>query len=256
MRVRSVLAACTALCCLAWPAGARAAQRDATLVATLNATLGGASLKLEGLCAARVDVSVDPALHDRVAVSVAARNRQEIDRLAFESGAAARVGPAAGLDPACWRPAGDAPFSPTLTVRVAVPPSFGLGLSESGATRFRIGAIGPLSVDGSGSEDIAVDSVQGPIGVSLSGSATLGIGRVESGQVAVENSGSADLRVRSGRIGTLSLQQSGSGTVAIGAAVGDATIDSSGSGGVTLASASGTLTKSVSGSGTVVVGDR
>jgi hypothetical protein len=89
MRVRSVFAACTALCCLAWPAGARAAQREATLVATL----GGASLKLEGLCAARVDVSVDPALHNRVAVSVAAQNHQEIDRLAFESGLAASVGP-------------------------------------------------------------------------------------------------------------------------------------------------------------------
>ena len=252
MRVRSVLAACTALCCLAWPAGVRAAQRDATLVATL----GGASLKLEGLCAARVDVSVDPALHDRVAVSVAAQNHQEIDRLAFESGLAARVGPAAGPDPACWRPAGDAPFSPTLTVRVAVPPLFALGLSDSGATRVRIGAIGPLSVDGSGLEDIAVDSVQGAIGVSLSGSATLGIGRVESDQVAVENSGSADLRVHAGSIGTFSLQQSGSGMVAIGAAVGDATIDVSGSGDVSLASVTGTLAKSVSGSGTVVVGGR
>lgn len=254
MRVRSVIAPLIApliaLCCLACPAGARAAQRDATL--------SGSSLKLEGLCAARVDVSVDPALHDRVAVSVAAQNRQEIDRLAFESGDAARIGPAAGLGPPCWRPAGDASFSPTLAMRIAVPPLFGLGLSDSGSARFRIGAIGPLAVDGSGSEDIAVDSVRGAIGVSLSGSATLGIGRAESDQVAVENSGSADLRVRAGRIGTFALQQSGSGTVAIGAAVEDATIDISGSSDVTLASVTGTLTKSVSGSGsgTVVVGGR
>ncbi len=237
--------------------------------ATLQTTLTGASLALDGSCMRRAEVQPDTALHGQAMVQATADNQQELDELVLQSRQAATIGNRPGN---CWQPTPS--FQPTLDVSVRVPAGFPLAVGASGVTRYVIGPVaGPLKIDLSGAADveateastlvaqlsgsgvISVQQVSGPARLDLSGHGRIEVGRADMPNLSVSLSGAGELRVDAGQIGSLVLDQSGAGHVQFGATVGDAKVDLSGVGAVHFARVTGRLEKDVSGVGVVTVGD-
>ena len=116
------------------------------------------------------DGATDPALHGRVAIEATADHPEQIDRLVFEVQGAARVHPPRDRG-FCRTPMPDAPFRPTLRLRV--PDGFGVSIEEAGFVRYDVGAVGPLKLDLSGAGTVRVARMAGQAAIDLSGAATV-----------------------------------------------------------------------------------
>lgn len=238
------LLSCVLLGVCLLPAGGQAAER--------SAEVAGSSLVLDDPCARQVTIATDPALHGRVAVEATADHPEEIDRLSFDTQAAARVRPLRDRA-SCWTPVPDRSFTPTLRLLLRVPEGFGVSISEPGFGRYEVGAIGPLTLDLSGAGVVQVARADGHASIDLSGA-----GRVSIAQAAIDRldatlSGAGGVTVSRGRIGQARVKVSGTAEVQVGAPVGDATVELSELGSVRFAAVTGRLSREVSGAGSVVV---
>ncbi len=250
---------------LASTAIARAAQ--------LAATSGGDRLDIASPCAARIAVAPDASRDGSVAVLATADRQEELDQLA--------IGPRRGAvavrrrDPtrACWRPAGDASWSPTLAIAIRVPPRFPISIDEAGVGHIEVGPVGgaltvdasgdatvavatarSLGLDLSGRSNVSVGTVAGPTVVRLSGAGEVRIDHLSAPTLSIALAGTGTVAVGDGAIGRLAVDDDGAGRVSIGGTTGDAAVSLSGSGAVHVARLTGSLRKSVSGLGSVTVG--
>jgi hypothetical protein len=240
----------------------------AAWAASREAVVAGDALAIDSPCARLVTIDPDPGLSGKVVISAVADHQEELDRLVFETHGEAQIGT---NDQGCWRPAD---FSPTLEMRIRVPAKMKLSIDESGAARYRIGAVGGaltldlsgaaslqaeqatgLTVDLSGAGTVAVGHAEGEAHLDLSGHGRITIADANLANVTLDLSGAGQVVVAHGQIGNAALDTSGFGSVEIGAVVGSATVDISGAGTVHFAKVTGALSKDVSGIGAVRVGD-
>ena len=250
---------------VAGSATARGAERDFSVA--------GTSLGVASPCAARVTIDPDPSLDGSVRVVATASHAEEIAQLAVATRAGGAAVGRADPERECWKPDGDASWSPTLVLAIRVPPGTPVSVDEGGAADYAIGAIGgPLSADVSGAVTLAATRVTslsldlsgkgrikigaeaGPAVVRSSGHATVTIGRAAAPTLRVDMSGAGTVTVAGGTVGSLSVEDSGAARVDVGGTTGDATLSLSGAGGVRIARLTGALSKQVSGVGTIDVG--
>jgi hypothetical protein len=242
------------------------------LAADRHLSADAGQLSIESPCAAKVTISPDASLNNRVEVDASAQNQQEVDQLELTSGHNAKL---RITHRRCWEPDDNEAFEPTLALTIRVPNGMPLGVEESGSVTYRIGPVaGDLSLDLSGHADIqaervknlntdmsgsgqlGVNEVTGNMNVEESGSAKLSIAKATSPDLNLELSGSGSVHVGSGSISRLKMEVSGSAPVEIDATVGDAMIDVSGSGDISVAKVTGNVMKSISGSGDVRIGGK
>jgi hypothetical protein len=161
--------------------------------------------------------------------------------------------------------------SGSLSVGQATSATTTLMINGSGDVKIIEGAIGNLSatlhgsgkllapatnavkVLTSGSGDVALGHVNGPVEIRLSGSSALTIESIAAPATAIQLSGSSPVRIGAGNIGALTISSSGSSNVTIGATIGDADVNVSGSGDISIAQITGRLNQSHSGSGSIQV---
>ena len=95
----------------------------------MDARIGGPSLVIERSCARRVEIRVDPDLHDQVALHATADRQEELDRVRAGTGAIARLH---AVEAGCWRPEPRRAFMPTVDLVLRVPPTFALSIADEG----------------------------------------------------------------------------------------------------------------------------
>jgi len=253
-----------------------AAAPFAADAASLDLTLGGRTLSIDTPRARSVEIVPDASLHDRVVVHATADRQQELDALILESGDGAKI---RSRHSDTWHMgASSLHFSlgdtPTMALRISVPPSFAIAIDESDASRYKIGRVDgplnldvsgqatidaehahPLNIDLSGEGSVTIDHAEGPIQVEISGHGDVSVGEAHGSDLSVSLSGAGGFNIARGRIDHASLDDSGFGTMRISAEVGDASVDLSGAGGVYFARVTGNLEKDVSGLGNVTVGE-
>lgn len=232
----------------------------------------GTELAISSPCAATVTI-MPGAPAATVSVQAHADHAEEISRLVFEaSGAGTSLHPRA-LAARCWQPVGASAWTPTLRLTVRVPAAARLGLDDSGAATYRIGAVGgPLSADLSGRTTLT-DAAAAATSLDLSGDTAATLGRVD-GDLRIDAAGrsrvtidalaasamtlglSGDTRiaVRSGTIGALAVDAGGSGTVAVGGTTGRARLSLSGAVRVRIEHPAGPIEQEVSGAAAVETG--
>jgi len=230
--------------------------------------VAGTALAIVSPCARRITIDPDATAPGQITLDATADHPQELDQLALTGGPIAKLTVAGE----CWRPTLNLPFPRTLVLTLHVPPNAPLAIEDSGAPDYRIGAIGgpltlnvsgavhasaaavtSLTVDLSGSGQVTVAEVTGPLKADISGAGGLDIAHATMPAAKLEISGSGDIHLGGGTIGKLSLSGSGMAKLRVDSTVHDADIELSGAGSVHFAKLTGTLTKDVSGMGAVLV---
>lgn len=251
---------------------------------TVHQTAEGRRLEIDLPCAKTMSVVADPSLSGRVVLDATAQRPEELAQMDFDGGTAVTLklrgwfhmagGSLFSLHGDCWRPEGDGAFLPTLQVKLSVPPGFALAvdasgdgayhlasggtldLDSSGSARIDAGALTRLTLSMSGSGDLKVAQVTGPVHADMSGSGDVAVAKAASDKVAIDQSGSAVFRIGGGAVGALAVESSGSGQVIVHGTVGEASVNASGSGDVTIEHLTGRLAQDTSGSGSVRVEQR
>ncbi|HTZ71117.1 MAG TPA: hypothetical protein VMB71_10745 [Acetobacteraceae bacterium] len=241
--------------------------------ATRHMSVPGTSLTIDSPCARQVIVDPDPAYPNDIVLEATADHEEETDLLVLTGGDEPRL--RVQDQDHCWRPDFGLDFHPTLVITLHVPPKSPIKIDESGASTYRLGAIGgPLSFDLSGAVNLQAADIttldasisgtgqvriahaDGNLTADLSGTGGIELSDAMIPEASLDISGMGGFHLADGSIGKLKLSSSGTAAVTIGGTVGDASLEISGVGKVSIAKLTGSLSKDISGMGDVVIGNQ
>ncbi len=234
--------------------------------------LDGRAFAIRSPCAARVTIVPDGAA-GTVSIVAQADHPEEIARLAFEPDGDGTILHPRPAGAACWRPAGDGPWTPTLTLAVRVPAGARLEIDDAGQSVYRIGAVGgPLgvalaghatladdaaaatSLDLSGATRITLGRVAGSLSVDASGDSAVTVDAIDAPHLTLDLTGTYRVATGRGAITSLAIDARGAGEVAIGGTVAAAEVSLSGAAHVRIPGLAGPIEREVSGAATIATG--
>lgn len=234
--------------------------------------LKGDAFSIHFPCAASVTI-MPAAAPGTISIQARATDPEEIARLVFEPDRGGTTLHPRPIDAACWQPAGTGAWTPTLALAVRVPAGARLQIDDSGASAYRIGAIGgALAIDFAGHatlEDdaakavslslagqtrITLHQVAGPLKLDAAGDSAVMVDAIDTTVLTLDLSGTYHVATGRGAIGALAMDASGQGDVAIGGTVTAARVSLSGDSHLRIADLTGPIERDISGVATVETG--
>ncbi len=224
---------------------------------SLTRTLTGKNLMIEAKCSQNIEIEPDAQLTNQVELTATAGTQAELDSLTFHDGDHIAIAQTDRCPPSIS--AGISIHLPGIhierhgqefVVKIRVPIGFPIDLKSSGSGDVTIGTVnGPLAATISGSGNLSATET-GDTTLKITGSADVTLHHI-AGALTLLNTGNADISVQSGTIAPLSIKSTGSGDVSIDAVINGASISNSGSGDINLAHVKGPISQKNSGSGSV-----
>lgn len=224
---------------------------------SLTRTLMGKRLVIDTKCSQNIAIEPDAQLLNRVELTATAGTQAELDSLIFNEGESAAITQtdqcphsiSAGISihlPGIHIEQ----HGPEFAVKIRVPIGFGIELRSSGSSDVTIGTVnGPLAATISGSGDLSA-AATGATDLKNMGSADVTLHHID-GAFNLLNTGSGDISVEGGTITPLAIKSTGSGGVNIDAVIDTASISNTGSGDITLAHVKGQISQKNAGSGSI-----